>query len=119
MQIIVKRFLRMYCAFMHFVGIVPTVVFLCCTLILLRTGIEKGRILPCFYYPWLGPFTRIGSQFYDSLHNVFILIGPLLLWRLGFRGKNRFVRIFAELWFSLPWAIIGYTEYISDFVCHL
>lgn len=118
MQIIVKRFFKMYNAFMCFVGFVPTVVFISCTLILLMTGIGKGKILPCFYYPWLGPFTRIGSQFYECLHSVLIFMGPSLLWRLCFRGKNGFVRIFAELWFSLPWAIFGYTEYISDFVHH-
>lgn len=101
---------------LHFVGVIPVIVFAACVILLLPIGITVGRVFPCCYYPCFGPFANI-EEFGLTLHFAFTFMGPLLLWRYGFRGRNRIVRIFVELWFSLPWAFSGCVGYFLDFVC--
>jgi hypothetical protein len=110
---------KVYRAILHFVGVIPTVVFVVCTVLLLPIGIVTGHIFPCCYYPFLGPFSNIGEMrltTLECLHETLIFVGPLLLWRFVFRGKNRAVRIFLELWFSLFWVFSGCVGYFLDYV---
>jgi len=100
-----------------FIGVVPEFIF-CCYSIFLYIGRENGSsALACIYYPLLGPFVCLEEQSISSFEiilAVVIILLPLLLWRLLYRGSGRIVRTIFEIWFSVLWGFCGMCGYFRD-----
>ena len=112
-----KQMLRWMYRVTSFIGVVPELIF-CCYSIFLYLGRENGiSVFACIYYPLLGSFVFLEEKSISSFEIILaavIILLPLLLWRLLYKGKDRVVRTILEIWFSLPWGFLGMGGYFRD-----
>ena len=114
----VPKFFNWFLRCLKCIGVMPMIILSGFSIILLLCRESSESFLQCFYYPWLGPYALLGKahiSFLSCLNVTAIIALPLFFWRIFYKGKDYGAQVVFEIWFAIPWGMLGSCGYMASY----